>query len=172
MTGLAEVLQPIVWTPSSASLGIDLGCNTKQTLTHALWRQWRVNTSPDTLDYLPFFFPSWHHAPIFREHLSHACCALTGTGRYKDQEPADPGYRLAPHIWEQIGVETAAAYRTIPSDFVGAMPDITKAKYKAEYWSFWTIHLAPILLQHTGGMRKFYLWENPKENSKSGWIVL
>ena len=28
MTGLAEVLQPIVRSPSSASLGIDLGCNT------------------------------------------------------------------------------------------------------------------------------------------------
>ena len=27
MSGLAEVLQPIVWTPSLASLGIDLGCN-------------------------------------------------------------------------------------------------------------------------------------------------
>ena len=72
------------------------------------------------------------------------------------QEPADPGYRLAPHIWEQIGVETAAAYRTIPSDFVGAMPDITKSKYKAEYWSFWTIHLAPILLQRRFPNEKFY----------------
>ena len=27
MSGLAEVLQPLVWSPSSASLGIDLGCN-------------------------------------------------------------------------------------------------------------------------------------------------
>ena len=29
MSGLAEVLQPLVRSPSSASLGIDLGCNTK-----------------------------------------------------------------------------------------------------------------------------------------------
>ena len=28
MSGLAKVLQPIVRSPSSASLGIDLGCNT------------------------------------------------------------------------------------------------------------------------------------------------
>ena len=46
--------------------------------------------------------------------------------------------------------------RTIPSDFVGAMPDITKSKYKAEYWSFWTIHLAPILLQRRFPNEKFY----------------
>ncbi|KAF8493835.1 hypothetical protein BU17DRAFT_59563 [Hysterangium stoloniferum] len=77
--------------------------------------------------------------PLLRDHW-------IGARKFKDKPPADPGYRLAPHIWEDIGHETADAYKIIPSDFVGAMPDITKSKYKAEYWSFWIIYLAPALL--------------------------
>jgi hypothetical protein len=34
--------------------------------------------------------------PLLREHW-------TGSGHFKNVEPADPGYRLAPHIWEQVG---------------------------------------------------------------------
>jgi hypothetical protein len=80
----------------------------------------------------------------------------TGTGKYKGQQPADLGYRLAPQVWEQIGIETAEAYKTIPSEFVGAMPNIAKSKYKAEYWSFWTVHLGPILLQGRFPNDKYY----------------
>jgi hypothetical protein len=87
--------------------------------------------------------------PMLKEHW-------TGTGKFTGQEPADPGYRLAPHSWEQIGEETAEAYKCIPSEFVGAMPDIAKAEYKAEYWSFWTIHLGPILLRDRFPASKYY----------------
>ena len=34
MSGLAEVLQPLVQSPSSASLGIDLGCNSTPVFGH------------------------------------------------------------------------------------------------------------------------------------------
>lgn len=36
------------------------------------------------------------------------------------------------------------------------MPDICKSKYKAEYWSFWSIHLALILLQQCFPNDKYY----------------
>jgi hypothetical protein len=87
--------------------------------------------------------------PMLRDHW-------TGKGRYQDKEPADDGYRLTPHIWEQIGLETAAAYKTIPSEFVGAMPDIAQFKYKAEYWSFWMIHLGLVLLRGRFPNDKYY----------------
>ena len=55
------------------------------------------------------------------------------TGRYTNQEPADDDYCLAPHIWDQIGCESAVACKTIPSQFVGFIPDIAKFKYNAEF---------------------------------------
>jgi len=57
---------------------------------------------------------------------------------------------------EDIGRETADAYKTIPADFVGAMPDISKSKYKAEYWSFWFLHIRPTLLRGRFPNDKFY----------------
>jgi hypothetical protein len=72
----------------------------------------------------------------------------TGLGSFKGTKLADLGYCLTPHIWEQIGLETAEAYKTMPSDFVGAIPDITNSQYKAEFWSFWVQHLGPILLHN------------------------
>jgi hypothetical protein len=80
----------------------------------------------------------------------------TGTSRYKDNTPVDPGYLLAPQVWEQIGKETTDAYRTIPSEFVGAMPDISKSKYKAKYCSFWTVHFGPILLFNCFSNNQYY----------------
>jgi hypothetical protein len=71
----------------------------------------------------------------------------TGSGKFKGSEPADAGYRLAPRVWEQIGLETAEAHKTLPSDFVGALPDISNSKYKAEFWSFWVQYIGPIVLQ-------------------------
>ncbi|KAF8579868.1 hypothetical protein K439DRAFT_348013 [Ramaria rubella] len=60
------------------------------------------------------------------------------------------------HRKEEIGRETAAAYKSILADFVGAMPDIANSSYKAEYWSFWMIHLALILLRGHFPNNKYY----------------
>ena len=104
---------------------------------------------PDSFPYdiMHLFFPNI--CPMLRDHW-------TGTGKYKDCAPVDPGYHLASDIWEQIGRETAEAYKTIPSQFVGALPDITKTKYKAEFWSFWFVHLGPILLRNRFPNNKYY----------------
>ncbi|KAF8577803.1 hypothetical protein K439DRAFT_1531800 [Ramaria rubella] len=75
--------------------------------------------------------------PMLHDHWMESGC-------YKDYYD---GYCLAPHIWEEIGCEMAAAYKSIPLDFVSAMPDIAHSSYKAEYCLIWMIHLAPILLR-------------------------
>ncbi|KAG8978750.1 hypothetical protein FRB94_013160 [Tulasnella sp. JGI-2019a] len=58
-------------------------------------------------------------------------------------------YVIPEHIWDAIGRETAGAVKTIPSSFVGHFPNIAtnQGLYKAEYYSFWFQHLAPILLK-------------------------
>jgi hypothetical protein len=76
--------------------------------------------------------------------------------KFKGFPPVDPGFQIAPHIWGQIGRETAEAFKTIPSEFVGAMPDITTSKYKAEYWSFWFQYLGPVLLRNRFPNAKYY----------------
>jgi hypothetical protein len=43
-----------------------------------------------------FFFENF--CPLLQEHW-------TGSGRFKNVELAEPGYRLVPHIWEQVGLE-------------------------------------------------------------------
>jgi hypothetical protein len=80
----------------------------------------------------------------------------TSTGKFKDRPLANLDYRIAPHIWDQIGCEMVEAYKTIPSSFVGALPDISKSKYKAEYWSFWMLHIGPTLLHGRFPDDKFY----------------
>ena len=47
-----------------------------------------------------------------------------------------------------VSLQWHARLFPIPSQFVWFIPNIAKFKYKAEFWSFWAIHLGPILLQH------------------------
>ena len=103
-----------------------------------------------------------HHFPhdIMHMFFENICPLLieqwTASRRFKNTDPVDPGYRLAPHIWEQIGHETAEAYKTIPSEFVGALPDISNSKYKAEFSSFWFQYLGPFLLRDRFPNAKYY----------------
>jgi hypothetical protein len=93
---------------------------------------------------------------IFENLCPTLCQQWTASGKFKNTEPADTGYRLAPHIWTLIGQETSAAYRMIPSDFIGALPDITSSKYKAKFWSFWIQYLSPPLLRNCFPNQKYY----------------
>ena len=97
--------------------------------------------------------PSMHFPQSFPHDIMHLffeyiCPTLfdqqSQSHKFKLVAPVDPGFQIAPHIWDQIGCETAKAFKTIPSEFVGAMPDITTSKYKVEYWSFWIQYLGPI----------------------------
>ncbi|KAG8709425.1 hypothetical protein FRC11_005568 [Ceratobasidium sp. 423] len=71
------------------------------------------------------------------------------TGRFKGLGQGTGNYELAPHDWAEIGRLMAQATKTIPSEFVGMLPNIAQDEnlYKAEAYAFWVQYLAPILLE-------------------------
>ncbi|KAG8689710.1 hypothetical protein FRC09_012286 [Ceratobasidium sp. 395] len=70
-------------------------------------------------------------------------------GKFKWMGKGTGNYVLSAEQWADIGKRTAAATRTIPSTFVGTLPNIdTEARlYKAKANSFWMHYLAPTLLK-------------------------
>ncbi|CAE6456355.1 unnamed protein product, partial [Rhizoctonia solani] len=70
------------------------------------------------------------------------------TGTFKRLNQGSGHYELTPAQWVAIGLETAGSTVTIPSYFVGTLPDIKEDQnlYKAEAYGFWIQYLAPILL--------------------------
>ncbi|CEL55918.1 hypothetical protein RSOLAG1IB_01930 [Rhizoctonia solani AG-1 IB] len=70
------------------------------------------------------------------------------TGQFKGLDQGSGSYQLTKEQWETIGKLTAVVGRTIPSLFVGTLPNIAQDGhlYKAEAYSFWFQYLAPILL--------------------------
>jgi len=80
------------------------------------------------------------------------------TGRFKGLDEGTEEYELAPHIWEEIGEETAATVKDIPAAFVRALGNIAseRSSFTAEAWGFWFMHLAPVLLRNRFPRRKYY----------------
>ncbi|KAG9074683.1 hypothetical protein FS749_013732 [Ceratobasidium sp. UAMH 11750] len=71
------------------------------------------------------------------------------TGRFKALDEGTGSYQLTPAVWAEVGRLTAQAARTIPSGFVGTIPDIARDQnlYKAEAYSFWWQYIGPIVLK-------------------------
>jgi hypothetical protein len=71
------------------------------------------------------------------------------TGTFKALDQGSGSYELSKATWKEIGILTAQATKTIPSTFVGTIPDIAEdiKLFKAEAFSFWFQYLAPILLK-------------------------
>ncbi|CAE6386878.1 unnamed protein product [Rhizoctonia solani] len=71
------------------------------------------------------------------------------TSNFKGLGQGTGDFELAEDDWIEIGELTANASKTIPSTFVGTIPDIAQEEnlYKAEAYSFWFQYLAPILLE-------------------------
>ncbi|KAG8729570.1 hypothetical protein FRC10_003791 [Ceratobasidium sp. 414] len=71
------------------------------------------------------------------------------TGTFKELDQGTGNYELGEGEWEQIGVLTTRATKTIPSVFVGTLPDIAQDMnlFKAEAYSFWFQYVAPIILK-------------------------
>ena len=67
-------------------------------------------------------------------------------------------YQILDHVWEVISKETAASAHTIPASFGHKTPNIhTKAYlFMAEDWSFWLVHLVPLLLKGHFRCPKYY----------------
>lgn len=73
---------------------------------------------------------------------------LLWTGKFKDFPP-DDDFVLAPTVWDAIAEAGASSRRTIPSTFGAPIPnlDSERSHMTAETWSFWSTHLAPVLLR-------------------------
>jgi hypothetical protein len=71
------------------------------------------------------------------------------TGTFKGLDQGTGTYEISKQHWDTVGRLTAQATRTIPSSFVGMLPDIAQDRnlYKAEAYAFWIQHMAPILLK-------------------------
>ena len=71
------------------------------------------------------------------------------TGRFKGLDMGSESYEIPTELWLLIGEETAAAVPSILAVFCCALPNIAKEQhlFTAEAWAFWTVHLAPYLLE-------------------------
>ncbi|KAF9219821.1 hypothetical protein BS17DRAFT_854111 [Gyrodon lividus] len=80
------------------------------------------------------------------------------TGQIKGLDTGTENYELVPHIWAEIGEETACAVANIPSAFVRVLGNIAedRSTFTAEAWGFWFVYLAPILLKGRFQEDKYY----------------
>jgi len=69
-------------------------------------------------------------------------------GRFKGLDEGVEDFILSKKIWDQIGEETVAAVKNIPSAFVRSLKNISnnQSNYTAESWAFWFMFVGPILL--------------------------
>ncbi|KAG8692960.1 hypothetical protein FRC08_009428 [Ceratobasidium sp. 394] len=101
---------------------------------------------------------------IFENLIPNMIHLWKGTFKWIDEDDED--YHLGRDTWKLIGNLTAQATRTIPSQFVGTLPNIDTdmGLYKAEAFSFWFTYLAPILQCPPPGHR---LPDGPSEAKSS-----
>jgi hypothetical protein len=80
------------------------------------------------------------------------------TGKFKNLDAGSGNYEIAPHVWDQIGTETAEAVRSIPAAFVRVLPNIARdrSSFTAESWCFWFLFLTPVLLNGRFQHDKYY----------------
>lgn len=102
----------------------------------------------DSLSFPQSFPPDFMHAAW--ENTMKTLVTLW-SGDYKGLDEGDRKYRVDKAAWKEVGAQGAAASATIPSTFGPQIPNIfEKGSYmSADMWSFWTQHLAPILLQNS-----------------------
>jgi hypothetical protein len=83
---------------------------------------------------------------------------LFWTGEFKDLDHQDKGYVIAPHIWNTLGVNTAACGATIPSAFGASVPNIAakQSQMTAEMYANRTLYIAPIVLRGRFQIAKYY----------------
>jgi Transposase family tnp2 len=79
-------------------------------------------------------------------------------GKFKGLDAGIEDYVIPDPIWKEIGLETLAAVKDIPSAFVRSLGNIVEdqSNYTAEGWAFWFMHIAPILLQNRFQNVKYY----------------
>jgi Transposase family tnp2 len=83
---------------------------------------------------------------------------LFWTGEFKDLNHQGKSYVIAPHIWNTVGVATAACGATIPAAFGASVPNIAtkQSQMTAEMYANWTLYIAPIVLRGRFEKPKYY----------------
>lgn len=126
----------------------------------ALMKHYGLNGRPalhrvSSLDYARCCPWEWMHLL-----LENVCPNLVSlwTGTFKNLDQGHEQYEIAPHIWEEIGRETADAVCYIPAAFVRVLQNIAtdRQKFTAESWGFWFVHVAPIVLEGRFKHEKYY----------------
>jgi hypothetical protein len=99
----------------------------------------------------------WEWMHLFLENIVPTLVNLW-TGQFKGLDTGTEDYELVPHIWAEIGEETACAVGNIPSAFVRVLGNIAedRSMFTAEAWGFWFMYLAPILLKGRFQEDKYY----------------
>ena len=109
--------------------------------------------------------PSISISRSFPHNWMHLCLENHGKnlisfwkGMYKGMDEGQEEYWILDHVWAVIGKEMATASNTIPAAFGWRTPNIyTKAHvFTAEDWSFWLIHLTPLVLKGHFWCPKYY----------------
>jgi hypothetical protein len=110
-----------------------------------------------TLDFARSFPWDWMHL-LLENIVPNLVSLWTQTGRYKFLDAGTEHYLIPPHIWQEIGQETAAAVEHIPASFVRVLGNISEDRsiFTAESWGFWFMYLAPILLRGRFELPKYY----------------
>lgn len=82
-----------------------------------------------------------NHGPDLVSLWSNSYSGIDGSGA--------ENYLLSPSVWAEIGRETEAATKLIPAAFIRPLPNIQTCwrLYCAESWSFWLVHVGPIVLR-------------------------
>lgn len=99
----------------------------------------------------------WDWMHLFLENVVQNLVKLW-MGKFKKLDVGCEDYKISEEVWEEIGDETAAAMKLNPAAFVRRVPNIATelTQFTAEAWSFWFIHLAPILLRNRFANIKYY----------------
>jgi hypothetical protein len=79
-------------------------------------------------------------------------------GNFKGLDVGVGSYEIPPHIWKEIGKETANATKDIPSSYIRVLGNIVedRSRYTAESWAFWFMYIAPIVLNGRFEDEKYY----------------
>ncbi|KAF8128239.1 hypothetical protein EV363DRAFT_1170722 [Boletus edulis] len=99
----------------------------------------------------------WEWMHLFLENVVPALVDFW-TGRFKGLGLGSENYEIAPHVWTQIGEETAGAVPLIPASFVRVLGNIAsdRSLFTAEAWGFWFMYVAPIVLKDRFPHKKYY----------------
>jgi len=70
------------------------------------------------------------------------------TGNFKGLDDGVEEYIFPADVWSEICVTSSASGDTIPSQFGAQVPNLEKehSHMTAEAWSFWVLHITPIVL--------------------------